>query len=106
MGNPVAWFEIVGQDGAALRGFYGSLFGWDISESDPDSDYGLVAAAEQGIAGGIGRSQDGGGGHVPGYVEGDDPAAYPTKVEERGGKTGAPPQGSEGWNLTSAVFAD
>ena len=106
MANPVAWFEIVGQDGAALRNFYGSLFGWEISESDPDSDYGLVGAAEQGIAGGIGRSQDGGDGHVTFYVEVDDPAGYLAKVEELGGKTVAPPMEIEGWNLTIAFFAD
>jgi uncharacterized protein len=106
MGNPVAWFEVVGQDGAKLRGFYGSLFGWDISESDPDSDYGLVAAADKGIAGGIGRSQDGGDGHVTFYVEVDDVAAYLAKAEELGGKTVAPPMDIEGWNLTIAFVAD
>jgi uncharacterized protein len=110
MGNPVAWFEVVGQNGTKLRSFYGSLFGWEISESDPDSDYGLVAAAEKGgekgIAGGIGRSQDGGSGHVTFYVEVDDPAAYLGKVEELGGKTIAPPMDIEGWNLTIAFFAD
>lgn len=106
MANPVAWFEVVGQDGAKLRGFYGDLFGWKIDESDPESDYGLVAAAEKGIAGGIGRSQDGGRGHVTFYVEVDDPAVYLTKVEELGGTTVAPPMEIEGWNLTIAFFTD
>ena len=106
MGNPVAWFEVVGQDGAKLRGFYGSLFGWEISESDPDSDYGLVAAAEKGIAGGIGRSQDGGPGHVTFYVEVDDPKAYLDKAQKLGATVIAPPMEVPGWDLTIALFAD
>jgi predicted enzyme related to lactoylglutathione lyase len=106
MNNPVAWFEIVGQDGAKLRSFYGNLFDWQIGDSNPDSDYGLVPAADKGIAGGIGRSQDGGPGHVTFYVEVDDPAAYLAKAEELGGRTVAPPMEIEGWNLTIAFFTD
>ena len=34
MSNPVAWFEVVGQDGAKLRRFYGDLFDWKIGASD------------------------------------------------------------------------
>ena len=106
MANPVAWFEVVGQDGTKLRAFYGNLFNWTISESDPDSDYGLVAAAEKGISGGIGRSQDGGPGHVTFYVEVEDVAAYLARAEELGGHTVAPPMEIEGWNLTIAFFTD
>jgi uncharacterized protein len=106
MGNAVAWFEVVGKDGAGLRGFYGKLFDWQIHESDPGMDYGLVAAADKGIGGGIGRSPDGGAGHVTFYVEVDDPAAYLAKAEALGGTTIAPPMEVPGYNLTFAFFAD
>jgi len=54
----VVWFEVVGKDGAKLRSFFSSLFGWQIAESGTGMDYGLVAATNGGIGGGIGRSQD------------------------------------------------
>ena len=58
----VAWFEVTGKDGARLQSFYRSLFEWQIQ--DAGDGYGLVAAAEKGIGGGIGAAQDGDGGHV------------------------------------------
>jgi uncharacterized protein len=106
MGNPVAWFEIVGKDGNQLRKFYGRLFDWEIGAGDPDMDYGMVPAAEGGIGGGIGRSQDGGTGQVTFYVEVDDPAAYLARAETLGGQTVLPPMEIPGYNLTVALFAD
>jgi predicted enzyme related to lactoylglutathione lyase len=106
MANPVAWFEIVGRDGATLRKFYGDLFDWRIDSSDAGMDYGLVAAQAGGIGGGIGRSADGGAGHVTVYVEVDDPEACLAKAERLGGKTVVPPMQIPGYNLTFAFFAD
>src|SRR5438270_1836870 len=102
MPNPVAWFEIVGTDGAKLRRFYGDLFDWQMDASDSDMDYGLVAPEPKGIGGGIGRSQDGGPGHVTVYVEVDDPAAYLAKAEQLGGATIAPRIDIPGMDLTIA----
>src|SRR5919197_3389766 len=87
----VAWFEVTGKDGTALQQFYGNLFDWQIQDAGDGSGYGLVAAAEKGIGGGIGPAQDGGSGAVTFYVEVDDPAAYLAKVESLGGKTLVPP---------------
>ena len=81
----VAWFEVTGKDGAALQEFYGKLFDWQIQHAGDDSGYGLVAAADKGIGGGIGPAQDGGQGQVTFYVEVDDPAAYLQKAEALGG---------------------
>jgi len=30
MGYPVVHFEVIGQDGEALRRFYSALFGWEM----------------------------------------------------------------------------
>jgi len=69
MPNPVVHFEIIGRDPAALRRFYGELFGWVADTDSPVApeisdagDYGFITAqAEQGIPGGIG----GGPGFTP-----------------------------------------
>lgn len=107
MAHPaVAWFEVTGKGGAALQRFYGSLFDWKVEDAGDGSGYGLVAAAEKGIGGGIGVSQDGGAGHVTFYVEVDDPSAYLAKVERLGGSIIAPPVDIPGFGVTFAFFAD
>jgi predicted enzyme related to lactoylglutathione lyase len=102
----VAWFEVTGRDGPALQDFYGQLFGWQIQDAGDGSGYGLVAAPEKGIGGGIGPAQDGGRGQVTFYVEVDDPAAYLQKAERLGGQTIVPPTELEQFGLTFAFFAD
>ncbi len=106
MPNVVGWFEIVGKDGPALRQFYGNLFGWNIDASQTGIDYGLVQPAPKGIGGGIGRSEDGGPGHVTVYVEVDDVQSYLDKAESLGGKTVAPQMDIPGWNLQIAFMTD
>lgn len=105
MGNAVVWFEVVGKDGGKLRKFYTELFGWKIDPAQGDMDYGLVAA-NGGIAGGVGESQDGGPGHVTFFVEVEDPKAYLAKAEKLGGKTVVPPMEIPNYNLTFAYFTD
>jgi len=87
----VAWFEVTGKDGASLQDFYGKLFDWKIDDAGDGTGYGLVAAAEKGIGGGIGAAQDGGSGQVTFYVEVDDVAAFLKKAEGLGGQTVVPP---------------
>jgi uncharacterized protein len=107
MGTPaVAWFEVTGNDGEALQQFYGQLFEWEIQDSGGDDGYGLVAAAEKGIGGGIGAAQGGGDGGVTFYVEVDDPAEYLKKAERLGGETIAPPTELPQFGLTFVFFAD
>ena len=102
----VAWFEVTGKDGASLQDFYGKLFDWRINDAGDGSGYGLVAAAEKGIGGGIGPAQDGGNGQVTFYVEVDDPADYLAKAEELGGQTIVSPTALDQFGLTFAFFAD
>lgn len=102
----VAWFEVTGKDGERLQRFYSDVFGWKIQDAGDGTGYGLVDRSENGIGGGVGRSQDGGAGLATFYVEVDDPAAYLKKVEELGGRTIAPPVTLEQFGLTFAFFAD
>ncbi len=67
MGMPVVHFEIIGQDGAQLQTFYGALFGWKIDANNP-MQYGLVAAEEKSIGGGIGAGEPGGKPYVTVYI--------------------------------------
>ena len=69
MPQPVVHFEIIGRDPAALRNYFGSLFGWEFDApspvaaevSDPDQ-YGflnLIKAEDgTGVRGGIGGGPD------------------------------------------------
>ena len=100
----VAWFEVTGKDGPGLQRFYQSLFDWQIQDSG--GGYGIVAAADKGIGGGIGSAQDGDAGHVSFYVEVDDPAAYLSKAEQLGGHTVVPPTDIPQFGLTFAFFTD
>jgi hypothetical protein len=95
MGQPVVHFEIIGQDGAALNGFYGTLFGWNVDTDNPVG-YGVVPREGNvnpdgiGIGGGImGMAGDpnmaGYEGHVTVYVEVPDVDAALTKAESLGG---------------------
>jgi uncharacterized protein len=106
MANPVGWFEVVGKDGDKLRRFYGDLFDWQIQDSGGEQNYGLVAAAEKGIGGGVGASPDGGSGHVTFYVEVDDLSAYLKKAEGLGGSTVMPPTDIPAFNLSFAMLTD
>ena len=102
----VSWFEVTGKDGASLQDFYGKLFDWQVNDAGDGSGYGLVAAAEKGIGGGIGAAQADEPGHVTFYVEVDDVSAYLGKAEQLGGQTIVPPTEIEQFGLTFAFFAD
>jgi hypothetical protein len=103
MANPVVHFEVVGKDMAKLQSFYGEVFGWK-TEAIPEMGYAMVEKEGEGIAGGLGQSQDGGSGHVTFYVGTDDPQATLDKVEQLGGKTVMPVTELE--MVTLAMFED
>src|SRR5215212_1197233 len=90
MGQPVVHFEVVGKDGAALRSFYGDLFGWEIDANNP-MGYGMVQREGNvngdgvGIGGGVGQGPDGYDGHVTFYIEVPDVEAALAKAEGLGG---------------------
>ena len=89
MANPVAWFEIAGPDAATLQTFYRQVFDWQI-DADNDMNYGMGAASEGGIAGGVAPSPDGSA-HATFYVTVDDVQGTLDKINQIGGKTAMPP---------------
>jgi predicted enzyme related to lactoylglutathione lyase len=90
MAHPVTWFQIQARDGKKLHGFYKKIFGWRMAASPGQPDYFMVDKEADGIAGGIGSSQDGTN-NVTVYVNCDDVAAHLAKVEAAGGKAAMPP---------------
>ena len=90
MGQPVVHFEVVGQDGEAMRAFYSGLFEWKMY-TDNRMNYAIVPREENlnpdgiGIGGGIGQAPDGYSGHVTFYVEVPDVEAALAKAEWLGG---------------------
>ena len=89
MANPVAWFEVSGPDAGGLQRFYAELFGWAIDASN-EMGYGMVAAQEGGIPGGVGPSPDGSS-QVTFYVSVPDLQAALDRAEQLGGKIVTPP---------------
>lgn len=103
MGSPVIHFEITGSDGDLLKKFYGELFEWKI-DSDNPLNYGMVAAEEGGIGGGVAKAQQGPG-MVTFYVATDDVTASLNRVTELGGKVVLPEtQATE--EVSIGLFAD
>jgi len=112
MGQPVVHFEIIGTDPAALRRFYGELFGWEFDTSHPvvpavsrQGDYGFIAPTGSGAAGGVG----GGAGferHVVFYVGVPDVEAALREAERLGGTIRMGPEVSPERDLVVGHFAD
>ena len=104
MAAKVIHFEVVGKDGGALQEFYSKVFDWKLDTNNPGG-YGMVAAPEVGLGGGIGATPDGSAGHVTFYVQTDNPQATLDKVERLGGKV-VMPLTEIAPETTVALFAD
>jgi uncharacterized protein len=86
MNHPVVWFEVLGNDAAALRRFYGELFGWKIDADNP-LEYGTVdTGGKGGIPGGVGKPIPGTRSWVTFYVATDDLAGSLARAERLGGR--------------------
>ncbi len=93
MAATVGWWEIILPDKESAdraRKFYSDVFGWNVSEPDPQFGYAQVSSKDSGIGGGIGPGAQTGAKYVTFYVEVDDPDAYLRKVERAGGRTAMP----------------
>jgi predicted enzyme related to lactoylglutathione lyase len=89
MARPVVHFEIGATDAAKLNEFYRQMFDWSVDTSMPG--YGLIAAANGGIGGGILQTREGMPPYLTFYVAVDDLDAALADAERLGGKTVVPP---------------
>lgn len=116
MAQPVVHFEIIGNDPARLRRYYGDLFGWEFDTSGPVSaavsqagNYGFVEPVPTGDGGGIPGGVGGGpgyDGHVIFYVGVADVEAALQKAESLGGKRRMGPDQAPGTGLVVGHFTD
>src|SRR5258708_27401172 len=116
MAQPVVHFEIIGNDPARLRRYYGDLFGWEFDTSGPVSaavsqagNYGFVDRIPTGDGGGIPGGVGGGpgyDGHVIFYVGGPNVAAALPKAESLGGERRMGPDQASGTGLVVGHFTD
>ncbi len=116
MTQPVVHFEIIGNDPARLRRYYGDLFGWEFDTSGPVSaavseagNYGFVDRVTTGDGGGIPGGVGGGAGyegHVIFYVGVPDVEGALQRAESLGGKRRMGPDQAPGTGLVVGHFTD
>ena len=103
MSQPVVHFEIIGRDPAALREFYGELFGWEFEVGDAATEavsrkgnYGFVeSSTDGGINGGVGGGE-GYENRVIFYVSVPNVEDALEKAESLGGRRVMGPEGEPG----------
>lgn len=116
MGQPVVHFEIIGNDAAALRRYYGELFNWQFDTDAPvapdvsrEGDYGFVRPMPEGSPGQIPGGVGGGEGFTPHavfYVGVPNVEAALQKAEALGGKRVMGPAHNPSGALVVAHFTD
>ncbi|MEO3926226.1 VOC family protein [Micromonosporaceae bacterium B7E4] len=116
MGQQVVHFEIIGTDPAALRSYYGELFGWQFGVGDAATEavsapgeYGFVDASATGDGTGINGGVGGGAGYqrrVLFYVGVPDVEAALRRAESLGGTRVLGPAPASGGPLAVGHFTD
>jgi uncharacterized protein len=111
MDHPVVHFEITGADPAALRDYYGRLFGWAYAVGDAQTtavsapgEYGFVDSAGDGPNGGVAGGPEVGP-RVVFYVQVDGVEAALAEAERLGGTRVLGPEGTPG-ELVVGHFRD
>ena len=96
VGAPIVYFEVAGPNGASLKSFYSSVFGWNIDAANT-----IAAASTGGLRGGIRQDPP----EKIFYVGVPDINAALKKIEAAGGKTVLPRTVVPGM-VTFALFTD
>ena len=107
----VAYFELGARDSVGLREFYASMFDWNIEALDTPSgagtDYAYIQPTEDGIGGGIIKTQgDMPTNYVMVYISVDDLQATLDLATELGAQAVVPPTEIPGGMGHFAVFMD
>ena len=89
MAQPVIHWEIGAKEGSKLQEFYRQMFDWAFDTSMPG--FGMVAAEEGGIGGGIMQARPDIPPYLTFYVAVDDLEASLARAEQLGGKRIVPP---------------
>ena len=90
MSDPIVFAEVLGGDGAALRRFYGDLFGWEFRPMEGPMDYAMAHSGEGGIGVGVGAAPEGRPGHLTFYMRTRDVAKALATAERLGGTVAMP----------------
>lgn len=116
MARPVVHFEVIGEDPAALRDYYGELFGWEFqtvdaatAEVSQSGNYGFVDGATTGDGNGINGGVGGGAGYqrrVLFYVWVTEVEAALRNAESLGGTRRMGPARSPAGDLVVGRFED
>lgn len=86
MSDQVVWFEVMGQDAATLKAFYGGMFGWTLGFDNP-MRYSMIKN-DKDIGGGVGLRE--GPGWSTFYLAVEDIRAQVKQAEALGGTVRAP----------------
>jgi hypothetical protein len=115
VGQAVVHFEVIGNDPAKLRSYYGELFGWEFQTADAVTEavsqrgaYGFVDGSTNGDGSAIHGGVGGGEGYerrVLFYVGVPDVEAALEKAESLGGTRRLGPEGTPG-TLVVGRFTD
>ena len=96
-GNPLAMFEVLADDQAALIAFYSAVFGWEVDYGAAGFAYVRFPPATRYLLGAIGAAQQG----VPGWEKGTafylqvpDLSATLEQVVAHGGRSSSSPRRS------------
>jgi hypothetical protein len=91
MSARITWFEVLGQDQAALQSFYAQVFGWTLTpQQTPLGTYATSGLEQTGVQGGIGQAPEGPGWSIF-YVDVADLDATIAAVQAQGGAVRMPP---------------
>lgn len=105
MANKIVHWELMGPDGDALSGFYGSLFDWKPAPVEGFAGYNLVDGEQTGIGGAVGTGSEQMPNYLTIYIEVDDIDDHLGRIAAAGGSTIVPRTVLPGM-VTYAMFAD
>jgi uncharacterized protein len=103
--NPIVHWELMGADGEALKGFYTSIFDWQLSAVDNVPNYFMVGAGETGVGGAVGQGNEKMPNYNTIYVQVESIDESLGKIAANGGSTVAPRTEIPG-TVTFALFND
>ena len=88
--NPIVHWELMGADGEALKGFYTSIFDWQLAAAEGFDNYFMVEAEETGVGGAVGQGNEHMSHYSAMYVQVESIEESLEKITANGGTTVLP----------------